>query len=366
MPSLKRKRLGDSAGEGDECGASTRKKKKKKTTSGYYPTNLLGDFAAGVIPASFRGILGAAAAGLSEKSLSCTTKVCYSNGEAESNSKGGTSDNQDDDEVAVAVVGGKKDGVSRPALVRTSRGRVQVLPSRFNDSVMDDWRKDGTSSGYFEDEFERAAAPKTICKRKNGERNGQRPRRYATLCGEVLHKDSGAGSIALRKREVYVEDVGFVEVEEVDLTGNEEERKKKKEGLYGPEDFYAGDIVWAKARKKEPFWPAIVIDPTTQAPELVLGSCIADTACVMFLGYSGSENERVLTIDYFVYSALFIYLFVYFLYIWQLIFLKLMGIYCVLMIFKQDYAWVKYGMIFPFMDYVDRCAVVCCLLIHIL
>ncbi|XP_015971544.1 histone-lysine N-methyltransferase ATX5 [Arachis duranensis] len=323
MPSLKRKRLGDSAGEGDESAASTRKK-KKKTTNGYYPINILCGFAAGVIPASFRGLLGAAAAVLPpEKTFSnmCTTEISYSRGKVEVNSNSNSNDLNEieEEEVAVAVRGKKDSNVSRPPLVRTSRGRVQVLPSRFNDSVMDDWRKDGTS------EFESVEeAPKASCKRRNGERNGQKSKSYATLC---LNSNS-RGSMALRKREVYLEDVGFVEVEEVDITRNEgvlkveeeeeeeeeEEKKKRKnkeEGLYGPEDFYAGDIVWAKARKKEPFWPAIVIDPTTQAPELVLRTCIADTACVMFLGYSGKENER-------------------------------------------DYAWVKYGMIFPFMDYVDR------------
>ena len=81
----------------------------------------------------------------------------------------------------------------------------------------------------------------------------------------------------------------FLEVEEVGLMG----LKEKRNGLFGPEDFYAGDIVWAKAGRKEPFWPAIVIDPMTQAPELVLRSCIADAACVMFLGYAGNENQRV-------------------------------------------------------------------------
>lgn len=35
-----------------------------------------------------------------------------------------------------------------------------------------------------------------------------------------------------------------------------------------------------------------------------------------------------------------------------------LSIYCVFDDFKQDYAWVKHGMIFPFMDYVDRCGVV--------
>lgn len=32
---------------------------------------------------------------------------------------------------------------------------------------------------------------------------------------------------------------------------------------------------------------------------------------------------------------------------------------------KQDYAWVTRGMIFPFIDYVDRCAVVVCLFVFI-
>ncbi|KAK7266919.1 hypothetical protein RIF29_19580 [Crotalaria pallida] len=105
-----------------------------------------------------------------------------------------------------------------------------------------------------------------------------------------------------------------VEMEEVEFIGNEKVLKqnveRRKDGLFGPEDFYAGDIVWAKARKREPFWPAIVIDPMTQAPELVLRSCVPDATSVMFLGFLGSRNQR-------------------------------------------DYGWVKDGMIFPFMDFVD-------------
>ncbi|KAF2315482.1 hypothetical protein GH714_039911 [Hevea brasiliensis] len=88
------------------------------------------------------------------------------------------------------------------------------------------------------------------------------------------------------------------------------ERPDRKDGLYGPEDFYSGDIVWAKSGKEDPFWPAIVIDPMTQAPELVLRSCIPDAACVMFFGNSGHENQR-------------------------------------------DYAWLRRGMIFPFTDFAD-------------
>ncbi|KAI5428901.1 hypothetical protein KIW84_033770 [Lathyrus oleraceus] len=60
----------------------------------------------------------------------------------------------------------KKNQVQLPPLVRTSRGRVQFLPSRFNDSVINDWKKDGkTNLRDCEVEFEcnkdRVVVPKT-------------------------------------------------------------------------------------------------------------------------------------------------------------------------------------------------------------
>ncbi|KAL2318129.1 hypothetical protein Fmac_032005 [Flemingia macrophylla] len=255
MPSMKRRRLGGEASEEDEFAAEARKKRRK--TNGYcYPLNLL----SGVIPASFHGLLGA-----SEKA---SAVVLTSNGDGGSKKK------------ASAVS-------SLPPLVRTSRGRVQALPSRFKDSVIEDWRKDSKIECELDEVYENVKKPK---KGKNNKTRG-----YSALCEEVLHKNFDAASKGL---EELRSDDGVL-------------KEEKKEGLYGPEDFYAGDVVWAKARRREPFWPAIVIDPMCQAPELVLKSCIPDAACVMFLGYFGNENQR-------------------------------------------DYAWVKYGMIFPFIDHVDR------------
>lgn len=292
MPSLKRVKLGDSVGENDECSYA---RKKRKTNNGYYPLNLLGDVAAGVIPVSFHGLLGAA--GVVEKGFS----AAWCNG-VESNVK---------NEVVVEVK--KKNEVQRPPLVRTSRGRVQVLPSRFNDSVIDNWRKESKSSGGlrdcdYDEEFEckkekfSFKAPK-VCnnnqkKGKSEEKTGSKARKYSALCNSFERSkclsSPGDGSLALRHSgaaavEEDDEKGRFLEVEKVGLMG----LKEKRNGLFGPEDFYAGDIVWAKAGRKEPFWPAIVIDPMTQAPELVLRSCIADAACVMFLGYAGNENQRV-------------------------------------------------------------------------
>ncbi|KAL1309686.1 hypothetical protein HN51_052388 [Arachis hypogaea] len=319
MPSLKRCRLSDSVGKNDEC-SETRKKRKKTNSNGYYPLNLLGDVAAGVIPMSLHGLLSAA--GVSEKGFSaswCTEVSCSPSGEVDSTNEGGGGGVGN----GVLRVNRNRAGgeVQRPALVRTSRGRVQVLPSRFNDSVIDNWRKESKNNHGslrdcdFDDEeyeckHERLSfkAPKNGRKLRNDEKTRHKHRKYSALCdvGELMRDCKDFGS--KRRDSVLVEDENgrFVEVEGVELMGS-----KRSEGQYGPEDFYAGDIVWAKAGKKEPFWPAIVIDPMTQAPELVLRSCIADAACVMFLGYAGNQSQR-------------------------------------------DYAWVKHGMIFPFMDFVDR------------
>lgn len=82
------------------------------------------------------------------------------------------------------------------------------------------------------------------------------------------------------------------------------------EDYYTPQDFSHGDLVWAKCSKRSPAWPAIVIDPLWQAPQGVLKACVPKTICVMFYGFN---NKR-----------------------------------------KRDYGWIKDGMIFPFVEYMDR------------
>ncbi|KAK2399203.1 histone-lysine N-methyltransferase ATX3 [Trifolium repens] len=292
MPSRKRSRLGNSEEEEDESKLTQMKNKnKKKKINGNYPLNLL----AGAIPASIKGLLGAIPATTVASSENCFS---VSNGKTDiKNTATGT----------------------RPPLVRTSRGRLQVLPSRFNDSVIVNWKKDarngagggagaGTAATSFREfEFDEFSMKNCGGKGKNGASATSGRRGYSVLCEEVLHKNFGAANNKeLSLREIFEETKLNNEV-----LKKEEKKKKKKEGYFGPEDFYAGEIVWAKANKKEPFWPAFVLDPMSQAPELVLRSCIADATCVMFLGYSKNENHR-------------------------------------------DFAWVKCGMIFPFMDNVDR------------
>ncbi|KAB5531632.1 hypothetical protein DKX38_018302 [Salix brachista] len=349
MPSLGRcNRLGDSAAcEEEDNSASTRRKKRKLTsdnhhsncgvTGGYYPLNLFREVAAGVIPVSLKSSRGFAASLCTE--VSCSPPE--SNGRdsmtrREANGNGGSSNNTN---------GNRTVEVSRPPLVRTSRGRVQVLPSRFNDSVIDNWRKESKTSlrdNSFDDNDDDVVVVddddvdydvqfKSSRKVKVKERTGSNVKKQSRHCGgkhvdtceeeeEGRRRFKGGSdmkkyhSSCSRSTLTSVHENLAVVVDDnecggvLDLSSGE----RKEDGLFGPEDFYSGDLVWAKSGMKYPFWPAIVIDPMTQAPELVLRSCIADAACVMFFGCSGNDGDQ------------------------------------------RDYAWVQRGMIFPFMDFVDR------------
>ncbi|CAH8279492.1 unnamed protein product [Arabidopsis lyrata] len=274
------------------------KKKRKVNFNGggdyYYPLNLLDEIGVGIVP------------GKNGFSVSLCKEVEVVEVEEEIKSKRLVADTSQRGRDRMGEV-------SRPPLVRTSRGRVQVLPSRFNDSVIENWRKDSKSSGEErEGEIEEEACRKekvkakftprnykysssALCEERDDEDKCEEIGRYGNSYEMKKHMMSSRTSLASLQEQRYVDD----------------EPRPKKEGVYGPEDFYSGDLVWGKSGRKEPFWPAIVIDPMTQAPELVLRSCIPDAACVMFFGHSGTENER-------------------------------------------DYAWVRRGMIFPFVDYVDR------------
>lgn len=256
MPSLKRR-----SNEEEEA---PRGKKKRKVSYNYYPLSLLGEIGAGIVPGKLNGNNGFSA-------LWC--KEVSSPVEPESKSK-----------RIVIDPGRGRDrtaGVSRPPLVRTSRGRVQVLPSRFNDSVLENWRKD---SGDEEREEEVEECRKEKVKPKFVPRNHKY--NSSAPCHDDDDEDGEMGRYSNDMRKHMSSS----------RTSTLEEARPKKEGVYGPEDFYAGDLVWGKSGKNEPFWPAIIIDPMTQAPELVLRSCIPDAACVMFFGHSGTENERVMCI----------------------------------------------------------------------
>lgn len=97
----------------------------------------------------------------------------------------------------------------------------------------------------------------------------------------------------------------FVYANNVDISDDDYNKK----GFYGVQEFVKGDIVWAKCSNRFPAWPAIVIDPLSEAPKAVLRACVPGTLCVMFYGFS-KRGQR-------------------------------------------DYAWVKDGMVYPFLEYME-------------
>ncbi|XP_057480013.1 histone-lysine N-methyltransferase ATX4-like [Actinidia eriantha] len=321
MTTLKRCRAGESGGYDDETSAN----RKKRKLNGYYPLHLLGEVAAGVIPFTGFGKLGGSVA-----SSSWCTEVSCCPDEVESKLTMRGSVKERNNPVPEA---------SRPPLVRTSRGRVQVLPSRFNDSVLDNWKKEKSKPSVLDPEFtpykEKFSfkTPKLACQVASKERNrdkfsyqrfelpqfyGEGELGYQRLKNFSFRKHSSSQSTltSLHEQLVDCQRYPVEELEEpVDLTGIggllKEEEEERKSGLYGQGDFLSGDIVWAKSGKNYPAWPAIVLDPVTQVPQQVLSFQVAGAVCVMFFGYSGNGTQR-------------------------------------------DYAWIKRGMIFSFIDHVDR------------
>ncbi|KAF7826177.1 histone-lysine N-methyltransferase ATX3 [Senna tora] len=227
----------------------------------------------------------------------------------------------------------------RPPLLRSSRGRPQMLPSRFNDSVLDTWKngrvkvEDANSS--FEDdnillEDRPGVSGLGYVKKEKGNSYSSKKSKYYSY--PDMEEESGFDDLSLNhidcrkhpssfsttrrtvngnrssvvKTESNTSGLSFEGVDQK-LNRNAEKRKD----IYKPEDFALGDIVWAKCGKRYPAWPAVVIDPILQAPKSVLSCCVPGAICVMFYGYSKNGKQR-------------------------------------------DYAWVKQGMIFPFMEFMDR------------
>ncbi|KAK3006688.1 hypothetical protein RJ639_016956 [Escallonia herrerae] len=322
MPSLKRCRVGDSAGEDVEASGE----RKKRRANGYYPLHLLGEVAAGIIPIGSYGlhhILGGGGGGGGSKGCGgvaaaaawCREEVVVV--ESKPRVK----------EAAPRVGSDRVPEAPRPPLVRTSRGRVQVLPSKFNDSVLDNWKKEkskGSGSGGRElnldpefipyKEKNSFKIPKVANKYHNEDKDkvSYQCRKSLPLFEEEF-AEYGCQGFKSSRREYPIG--GFREEIDV-IDGLEEEEQKEEEqeeetGVYWLKDFAPGDIVWAMSGEDYPAWPAIVLDPSMQAPQQVLNFRVAGAVCVMFFGYSGNGTQR-------------------------------------------DYAWIKRGMIFPFVESVDR------------
>lgn len=163
----------------------------------------------------------------------------------------------------------------RPPLLLSSRGRLQMLPSRFSDSVIDPWKnrgikaaEDGDSS--FEDD-RAVVSTEGIVKIDMSDSHGLN-NSVCYPCPEVKdgqreRADSSGNGRRTVKTESNTSGLSF-DGEDQKPDGNVGKRKE----IYKPEDFALGDVVWAKCGKRYPAWPAVVIDPILEAPESVLSS----------------------------------------------------------------------------------------------
>ncbi|KAH9732279.1 Histone-lysine N-methyltransferase ATX4 [Citrus sinensis] len=205
----------------------------------------------------------------------------------------------------------------RPPALKPSKGRTQILPSRYDDSVL----VVGDTDSSFDEEddvdiievngdFDKLGF--TMDKYRFGNSNyrgynGFDPREYLVSRRPVMPAGN-VNSLPMAGKKQFMPGFSSRNVERIT---KEKEKKKKRKDVYKPEDFALGDLVWAKCGRSYPAWPAVVIDPILQAPEAVLRCCIPGCLCVMFFGYSKNGTQR-------------------------------------------DYGWVKQGMLFPFAEFMDK------------
>lgn len=189
----------------------------------------------------------------------------------------------------------------------SSRGRVRVIPSRFNDSVVGAWKTKSRKVESMESSHEE---DKTLVKKVKGghDKNGS----------SKLHLNKGTKLFSRQDNEDSSE-VDFEDwnsekdanVRSSMLSSSDDANslpvrgiKKSygrfnladtstKKGVYKPEDFEVGDLVWAKCGKRFPAWPAKVIDPISEAPTSVLKHSVPGSLCVMFYGHSKNGTHRV-------------------------------------------------------------------------
>ncbi|KAG8055997.1 hypothetical protein GUJ93_ZPchr0001g29846 [Zizania palustris] len=231
---------------------------------------------------------------------------------------------------------------ARPPVVRTSRGRAQVLPSRFNDSVLiDPWKKEKPAKPPVPTKPLQLAPKSEVLYRKGAIVN-----RSATL-SELDEDDDGGNNdddyeeaeryqagrsfVASRKYSMslstltsvhdepysYYHRKGLMKRQHKDEEEEEVVEEEEEEGgelFHWSNDFVYGDIVWARLGKRQPVWPGVVVDPALQAAAEALpphphGGAVL---CVMLFGWAAEFGD------------------------------------------EKKFIWVRQGGIFPFMEYMDR------------
>lgn len=242
------------------------------------------------------------------------------NPEMEGESQAKQNDNQTRDSLSIPVG-------------RTSRGRAQILPSRFRDSILEPWKKSQTKS------LKRGADERFFSSSSPSQDIHPSPiKRQRIKCkGSSPNLETGSVKVGLKQpSQVTMSEIeqknGLVKEHEFQISKPSTQNlmasaclesgprflpRGKTPGtavgdLHPLEEFDVGDIVWARSDKKnDPAWPAKVIDPVHDAPDSVLSVYVPGRLCVMYFGPSSSKMK------------------------------------------ERDYAWVRQGMIFPFIEFLE-------------
>lgn len=205
----------------------------------------------------------------------------------------------------------------RPPLLKSSRGRIQMLPSRFSDSVLHVW-KNGESKVDFtdssiednDDEGDEDGVLAESGMRNKGLTQSKQQRwkdnyrlknsEWDSLSKSEEEKDDSLMGFSNLNGSRYFNSKTVLPLEKEGkptrltyMGAKTDTNSERRKDIYKPEEFALGDLVWAKCGKRYPAWPAVVIDPLLQAPEAVLKSCVPGSICVMFFGYSKNGTQRV-------------------------------------------------------------------------
>lgn len=256
------------------------------------------------------------------------TNGCYScgNGEVDEFSSGSCSWFNDESSWAGEVESNLKRSSGKRALNgsskgfrKSSRGRVQILPSRFNDSVINIWKNEESRFDEKNTRLEEEEVDEFVTEDRERVDELRFLRQYEEE--KYTFINSKLPPYGVKEEDVEVDCLEFKNLDRrkfvvdpecdgnslprigtkeyahgFNIPGLERLRKAstgKGKEIYRPEDFALGDIVWAKCGRSYPAWPAVVIDPILQAPEAVLSCCIPGALCVMFFGFSKNGKQRV-------------------------------------------------------------------------
>ncbi|OAY69147.1 Histone-lysine N-methyltransferase ATX4 [Ananas comosus] len=272
MPTLKRCNAEEAAAaaasaagaaQGDDDGEGGGRRRKRRKEWGLFPLEALGDVPADAIPYVPPGLRARPAAG--ERDEACGGGGCAA--AAAAAGSWGTALCGCFGEESECRDGRRRESArasppapsARPPVVRTSRGRVQVLPSRFSDSVLiDPWKKEKPKAKAIDPDFE---IKNGLVDVETKEFDHRYPNFSSIINNSLTMLDEEERYRACRNFSTRKHSISRSTLTSLYESYGGEEREEsfeRSEDFDWPEnEFVHGDIVWAKLRKKWPAWPAM-------------------------------------------------------------------------------------------------------------